>query len=141
MQNPNVNNDSSITSKSIEKNNKKERPNLIDKKNNFEIKIRKKEDNLVKNNNIKRPKTLIKMNSLIQEKINDLDNRPIEKQNFTWISYFLYLVNLKSNNNKISYYETFRAKLISEENLIQLYLDVYKLHKSYNLLYDNKVED
>ena len=31
------------------------------------------------------------------------------------------------NNPYISYYEDFRAKLISEENIIQNYIDVYKL--------------
>ena len=141
MQNPNINNDSSRTSKSIESS-KKERPSLIYNKNNFKIKIAKKENNLVKNNNIRRHSGLLKINSIIKEKIDDLDNRPIEKQNFTWIKYFWYLINLKSNDKKISYYEIFRAKLISEENLIQTYFDVYKLLKSYHILYnDNEQED
>ena len=141
IQSPNINNDSSIKSKDFEKNNKKGRPNLIDNKNAYPIKIVKKENNIVNNNNSKKPTDNLKMDTLIQEKIDDLDNRPIEKQNFTWITYFWYLINLKSNNKKLSYYEIFRSKLISEENLIQIYLDVYKLLKSYNFNCDNKEED
>ena len=38
-----------------------------------------------------------------------------------------------TNDKKISYYEDFRAKLISEENIIQSYLDVYRLLKTNNL--------
>ena len=139
MQNPNFINDSLIVSRNIEKNNNKE--NLLDNKNNIPIKIIKKESNLLKNNEIKKPSVFLKMNTLVQEKNKDLENRPIDKQNFTCVKYFWYLINFKSNNKNIAYYETFRAKLISEENIVQIYLDVYKLNKSYNLLYDIKEED
>ena len=72
----------------------------------------------------------LKNDESIKEK-NDEDNSPIVKQNFTWIKYIWYLLHCGNNNNKIAYYENFRAKLISEENIIQSYLDVYKLNKLY----------
>ena len=46
------------------------------------------------------------------------------------------------NDKKIAYYETFRSKLISEENIIQNYLDIYRLLKINNIpnrsLFDNE---
>ena len=56
-----------------------------------------------------------------------LSKKPNEKQNFNWFSYIKYIVLCGKNNPYISYYEDFRAKLISEENIIQNYIDVYKL--------------
>ena len=60
----------------------------------------------------------------------DLEDRSIEKQNFNWLQYIWYLICCQKNNPNISYYEDFRAKLISEENIIQTYLDVYQLLKT-----------
>ena len=37
------------------------------------------------------------------------------------------------NDKKLQYYEDFRAKLISEENIIQNYMDTYKLLKHCNI--------
>ena len=66
------------------------------------------------------------------EKVNniDLEDRSIENQNFNWLQYIWYLICCQKNNPNISYYEDFRAKLISEENIIQTYLDVYQLLKT-----------
>ena len=38
-----------------------------------------------------------------------------------------------SNNKKIRYYENIRETLISEENIIQNYLDIYNLLKINNI--------
>ena len=70
-------------------------------------------------------------NDSIQVKIEDTDNKPIEKQNFTWFEYLWFFIHCKKNNKKMAYYENFRAKLISEENIIQNYLDIYKLNELY----------
>ena len=56
-----------------------------------------------------------------------LSKKPHEKQNFNWFSYIKYIVLCGKNNPYISYYEEFRSKLISEENIIQNYIDVYRL--------------
>ena len=72
-------------------------------------------------------------NSGLEKKENSEDNSSIQKQNFTWIKYIWYLLSCKTNDKKIDYYETFRAKLISEENIIENYLDIYKLLKINNI--------
>ena len=65
--------------------------------------------------------------------LDDYENKPLEKQNFNWFKYIWYLICCGINDKKIAYYENFRAKLISEENIIQNYLDIYKLIKANNL--------
>ena len=67
------------------------------------------------------------------EKKDDFENRPLEKQNFHWCKFLGYLICCGRNDPKIKYYEEFRAKLISEENIIQNYLDTYKLLKHCNI--------
>ena len=56
-------------------------------------------------------------------------NRLINKKNFSWFQYIWNLIKFGSKDKDISNYEEFRAKLISEENIIQSNLDVYKLLK------------
>ena len=72
-------------------------------------------------------------NSRLEKKESLEDNSSIQKQNFTWIKFIWYLLSCKTNDKKIDYYETFRAKLISEENIIENYLDIYKLLKINNI--------
>ena len=67
------------------------------------------------------------------KEIEDFENRPLERQEFNWFKYIWYLICCGTNDKKIAYYEDFRAKLISEENIIQNYLDVYRLLKANNL--------
>ena len=63
----------------------------------------------------------------------DFENKPLEKQNFNWFKYLYYLICCGRNDEIIKYYEDFRSKLISEENIIQNYLDTYKLLKHCNI--------
>jgi hypothetical protein len=120
--------------------------NNIDYKKNNEKKekglrsIIKKEKKVKKENNnkkasfdVRKRKTINLDDKKIQEKIDDIDNRPIEKQNFNFCKYILYLIQFRNKEHKIFYYENFRAKLISEENIIQSYLDIYKLLESFKL--------
>ena len=115
---------------------------IISQKTSFEIDTDTKTDNKdnsiilnndnkcnykILNNDNKENKDININNESIKEKIDEIDNRPIEKQNFTWLNYLRYLIFCRKYNNGISYYENFRSKLISEENIIQSYLDVYKL--------------
>ena len=69
----------------------------------------------------------------ISENPEDNNKQLIQKQNFTWIRYFWYFICCCKNDKKIEYYESFREKLISEENLIQNYLDIYGLLKLNNI--------
>ena len=63
----------------------------------------------------------------------EIQDKPLEKQNFNWCNYLGYLICFGKNNKNISYYEDFRTKLISEENIIQNYVDIYKLLKACNI--------
>ena len=53
----------------------------------------------------------------------------INKHNLTFLKYVLYLINPKYKNQKITFYKNFRIHIISEENLIQNYFDIYRLIK------------
>ena len=53
----------------------------------------------------------------------------IKKQNFNWFKYMWYLICCCSNNKIIQHYEKIRESLISEENIIQIYIDIYNLLK------------
>ena len=66
------------------------------------------------------------------EKKDEID-KPLEKQNFHWCKYLGYLICCGRNDKQMTYYEEFRAKLISEENIIQNYMDTYKLLKACNI--------
>ena len=67
------------------------------------------------------------------EKKDEIENKPIEKQHFNWFKFIGYLICCGKNDKKMAYYEDFRAKIISEENIIQNYLDIYKLLKACNI--------
>jgi hypothetical protein len=69
----------------------------------------------------------------IPDKKDEFKSKPIEKQNFNWFKFIGYLICCGRNDKKMAYYEEFRAKLISEENIIQNYLDIYKLLKVSNI--------
>ena len=63
----------------------------------------------------------------IKGKQNEISNKPNKKQNFNWFSYIKYMALCCKYNPKISFYEDLRTKLISEENIIQNYIDIYNL--------------
>ena len=63
----------------------------------------------------------------------DEDNKSLERHNFHWCKYLGYLICCGRNNKRMTYYEEFRAKLISEENIIKNYMDTYKLLKVCNI--------
>ena len=51
------------------------------------------------------------------------------EHNFNWFNYICYMICCGKNNPKIKYYENLRTQIISEENIIQNHLDIYKLVK------------
>ena len=73
------------------------------------------------------------INTLSKNLKDELEDRPLEKQSFNWCKFIGYLICCGRNDKGMSYYEKFRAKLISEENIIQNYLDTYKLLKVCNV--------
>lgn len=66
------------------------------------------------------------------KKDNDNDKN-LEKRDFTLLNFIFYLISCKNGNLKISYFEKFRTQIISEENIIQNHLDIYKLLKVCNI--------
>ena len=85
------------------------------------------------NDNISDLQKAINRNDFNKRKKNENINKPIKKNNFTLFNYFYYLITFKRCNPKIKFYEDFRAQLISEENLLQNYSDIYKLLKACNI--------
>ncbi len=69
----------------------------------------------------------------IKDKNNQIIEKPIKKQKFSWCNYILYIMFFKNKNFKIKFYEYFRAQILSEENLMQNNLDIYKLLKFCNI--------
>jgi len=69
----------------------------------------------------------------IKDKNNNIIKKPIKKEKFSWFSYILYIVLFKSKNSKIKYFENFRAQILSEQNLMQNNLYIYKLLEYYNI--------
>ena len=67
------------------------------------------------------------------EKKEDEIDKPLEKQHFNWCKYLGYMITCGRNDKKMQYYEEFRAKLISEENIIQNYMNTYNLLKHCNI--------
>ena len=61
------------------------------------------------------------------------NGKPSESEAFHWCIYLKYIICCRKNNQKMSYYEDLRAKIISEENIIQNYFDIYKLLKVRNI--------
>ena len=89
-------------------------------------------------NNILRQKNQIENLEIVKNSVrrtsekkiqNDEEELPIKRHNFNWFKYIWYLISCKTSNNSISFWENIRNSLISEENIIQNYLDIYHLLK------------
>ena len=57
------------------------------------------------------------------------NNSAVKRPKFNFLKYIGYQISCGSNDKVIKYYENIREKLISEENIIQNYLDTYELLK------------
>ena len=64
---------------------------------------------------------------------NEDTNKIIKRKKFSIFEYIFYLMCLKTGNSRILYLEKFRTQVISEENIIQNHLDIYKLLKFCNI--------
>ena len=69
----------------------------------------------------------------IRDKNNNIIEKPNKKEKISWFSYVLYVVLFKRKNSKIKFYENFRAKILSEENLMLNNFNIYKLLEYSNL--------
>ena len=81
----------------------------------------------------------INRNSYYEEKSSDSEKerkrkkKKNKKKKFNFCNYIGYKICCGRNNKIIQYYENIREKLISEENIIQNYLDIYELLKLNNI--------
>jgi hypothetical protein len=113
--------------------------NLINNNNNFIIKYKKINPAIKKNETIlfddNRFKEIEIKKSFfnIKDKNNQIIEKPIKKQKFSWCNYILYIIYFKNKNFKIKFYEYFRAQILSEESIIQNNLDIYKLLNHCNI--------
>jgi len=79
--------------------------------------------NYIQQKNIQRKETA---KGTMKDKTEENENKPLKKQSFNWCNYLGHLICCERTNKKIKFYKDFRAKLISEENIIQNYIDIYK---------------
>ena len=82
-------------------------------------------DKLSSNNN----KSIEEKKDESEKNEDNKEDLKIKKQNFNWFKYMWYLICCCSNNKIIQHYEHIRESLISEENIIQNYIDIYNLLK------------
>ena len=100
---------------------------------NIDINSSSNKDNSIKNLIESKSNSFKKSLNEIDTDVKGLKYKNLTKQNFTWIKYMIYIIFCKSNNPKINFYETFRTQIISEENMIQNHLNIYKLLKKNNI--------
>ena len=54
-------------------------------------------------------------------------NKTKKHNNFCWCQYIWYMITCGTSNKNITYYEEFRQKILSEENMIVSNYNLYKL--------------
>ena len=69
----------------------------------------------------------------IKDKDNNIIEKPIKKQKFSWCNYILYMMFFRNKNFEIKFYEYFRTQILSEESIMQNNLDIYKLLNHCNI--------
>ena len=57
------------------------------------------------------------------------DNSSERINNFNFFSFLLYKISCRKKNKEFKIYEDFRSKMISEEHLVKIYLNIYNLMK------------
>ena len=71
-------------------------------------------------------------------------NKPNKKKNFWWCQYILFYFSCGTKNKNLAYYEKFRQRIISEENMILSHSNLYKvinilgLNENDDLIFDKR---
>ena len=73
------------------------------------------------------------LNQFFTDKNEEKKDITNQRQKFHWFSYIKFLICCGKSNQKMAYYEDFRRIIISEENILQNHLDIYKLLKACNI--------
>ena len=72
----------------------------------------------------------IEENKISEKQNNEDNNNKIDKyKEKTFLSYFIYKISCGKKNNNFRTHESFRTKIMSEENLIKNHLNIYNLLK------------
>ena len=116
--NINIRNNGIYSSNNQQKNNYIERENQ--KLQNYS---RKKYTNICSNGR----KDITYSSYKIEDSYDDYENKS------TFCKYISYLIYCRRNNPKFSYIESLRAKLISEENILQIYVDLLRILKIHGI--------
>ena len=71
------------------------------------------------------------------------DDQKKEKtiKKITWFDFVKFIVCCGKYSPKLTYYDDFRNEILSEENLVQNYLNIYKLLKANNIETKNSIQD
>ena len=86
-----------------------------------------KDGSLWNNNNTQN--TFIKDDNFIKpyQLTEEFLNKPNKKSNFCWFQYIWHMICCVTTNKNIAYYENFRKRIISEENIIISHSNLYKV--------------
>ena len=83
-----------------------------------------------------------KKKSIKLDELSDSSVNPLEETKINFFEFaFNYIFFCKKKVNSIEKYENFRMKIISEENLIQNYLDINKIIKIIEIMDNNENEN
>ena len=110
--------------------------NMLKGTKNFNIGSQNNENNVAKHNIKNNPEASINDKSLIKYSRNKLyegNEKTCGKTFSLFFNYIWYLIKCKKDYPKFNYYEKFRAKLISEENIVQCYFDILQISKINNI--------
>ena len=77
--------------------------------------------------------------------LNDIENKISEKMmgrknKLNWFKYFWFIICCKRKNSYFSFYQEYRAKFISEENIIQDSLNITRIFNILNFDYKQDVD-
>ena len=100
------------------------RPNVRGNNNNVIRAYKGRNDKYMNNKNTN--------NKFVTEK-NEEEKKPKGKKTFNWFTYIKFLICCGKSSPKLAYYEDFRNEIISEENMLQYHIDIYKLLKACNI--------
>ena len=111
--------------------------NIINKNNLGEETKREQNEENIEQKKTKEKKVSENINKLKRMSTRKYINRDFalinEKDKFNCFGYFFYIIFCKKINSNIKYYEELRRLIISEECMIQNYLNIYKLLEIQNI--------
>ncbi len=114
-------------------------------KNKILVEEQNKSVNVNEHNKIKkflnRIRTAKKEKNLFINEENEIYEKIINKKSdLNWFKYILFIICCKRKNSNFSFYQEYRAKFISEENIIQDSLNITRIINILNFDYKQDVD-